>query len=127
MRKNIFLTQKKLNSYIKKFLFFTLRYISPTSVLIFVFINDDFNKWFILKVILLFGVLLFSIASDYVIMFTVKHSIFLIKETANQQNKITNLIIKLIDITVKTSDQKIERHEEIINILSDEILKDKSI
>ena len=61
---------KTLNSYIKKCLRFTVVYILPISLIIFYFVKDDFDKLFILKVLILTIAitinLLFQIVKTYI-------------------------------------------------------------
>jgi hypothetical protein len=57
--------KKKAISFIKKFLSFNLKYILPIIFLIYIFIDFEFNKYFILLFCLVFGILLFNIVFEY--------------------------------------------------------------
>ena len=56
--------KKKANSIIKKFLLLALKYILPIIFLTYIFIEFDFNKYFILLFCFVFGILLFNIFLD---------------------------------------------------------------
>lgn len=57
--------KKKANSIIKKFLVLAFKYILPIIFLIYIFIEFEFNKYFILLFCLVFGILLFNIFFEY--------------------------------------------------------------
>lgn len=56
--------KNKLNSYIKSFLLFNLRYTLLIYFLVRVFINDQVDKAFILKVCIYFSILVLNITLD---------------------------------------------------------------
>ena len=56
--------RKKAISYMKKFFFFTGKYIFPICFLIFIFIKADFDKFFVFNVCLMFSYILFNIIID---------------------------------------------------------------
>lgn len=57
--------KKKANSIIKKFLILAFKYILPSLFLIYIFIEFEFNKYFILLFCFVFGILLFNIIFEY--------------------------------------------------------------
>lgn len=57
---------KKLNSYIKKYLFFTLKYVVPISEIILLSIISDFNKIYFLTISFLFSYLVFAALYDII-------------------------------------------------------------
>ena len=100
---------KTLNSYIRKFLFFTFRYILPISVLIFVFIHDDFNKLFIIKVLILTSVLIIGVLGDVVGCCRSLHEMNKLILESNEQT---------FDVVKQLSENELTSYKEILNLLS---------
>ncbi len=56
--------KKKAISYIRKFLFFNLKYTLNIGFMVYFFITLEFNKYFILVMLFYFGILIKSIIED---------------------------------------------------------------
>jgi hypothetical protein len=57
--------RKKAISYIKKFLIFNLQYSLNVFILIYFFIELEFNKYFVLIISFFIGIILYNIINDY--------------------------------------------------------------
>ena len=100
---------KTLNSYIRKFLFFTFRYILPISILIFVFIYDDFDKLFMTKILIIFSVLIFGIIGDVVGYCRSLHEMNKLILESNEQT---------FDVVKQLSENELTSYKEILNLLA---------
>jgi len=104
---------KTLTSYIKKCLRFTVLYILPISLIIFSFIQDNFDKLFILKILILTIGLTFNIYS-YFSRRLITSILVLIKNSSNDLNDKNDIDFEIVNIFNKTigtvsSDDKKEK------------------
>ena len=101
---------KTLNSYIRNFLFNTFRYILPISVLIFVFIHDDFSKLFIIKILILTSVLIIGVLADIVNYCKSLHEMSKFILESHEQT---------VDIIKLVAENNFISNKETINLISD--------
>ena len=104
---------KILNSYIKKCFRFTVAYILPISLIILSFVKDDFDKFFIFKVLILTIAItinfLFQIVKTYI------HGILdILRDVAFDLDKKRDIDIKIVTVI-----------REIINKLNSDDKKQK--
>ena len=91
---------KKINSYIKKTLRLTIAYIIPISLITFFFITDDFNKFFILKILILsLSVVINAIL--FVIKKYITHLIDILKDIIKGMDIDRNATIEIVTIIEK--------------------------
>jgi hypothetical protein len=105
--------KNKLNLYIRKFLSFTFRYISPISLIIYFFINDDLNKLFVLKIIILTSTVIFNSVFDSMnsLLRVSKNIYSIVNLLSDSQKSNTNNTIETIERTIEL----VKHHDIILN------------
>ncbi len=111
--------KNKLNSYIKNVFLFSIRYLTPLYFLIFAFIDDKIDKFFIFKVSIFTSVLFFNILFDLcsLILESLKEQSLLNKSNLALNSRIADIVISMFNQMVKDQDFTHENFLHIMKVL----------
>ena len=111
---------KKLISKTRKFLHFIVKYILPISFLIFVFIDIEFNKTFVLVVSMLIALLACNILIDYMRLIEKDLVNYIYESNKDSMNMTKDLSGILINYSDKSAKAQVNAIENLVQSIKND-------